>query len=198
MTREEAWHHLQLPPGSSPEQVRTQYRRLARLYHPDLSRNPGSADLFVHIRDAYELLSSQWVSRRVFERPVAQPVPVVTQMAYWGKVLRESGEAQQRAAAVRRLGRIGGAGAWVWLKSALADKSESVRSEIVRTVGTLDIRQGLGYLSAVFPEETQAVKLLMVEQAALRNFDGSWKNIHHLAMEDANPVVRWRARQLKV
>ncbi len=197
MTREDALAVLQLAPGASPEQIKKQYRNLARLYHPDLSKNPHSSLLFSRLRDAYEALSALWVSKRVYEKPVANPVPIITQMAYWGKVLKESSETHQRLQAVRRLGRIGGAGSWIWLKSALKDPNESVRNETVRTLGILDLRQGLEYLGTIFLKETSSVKMTVLEQAADKNFDGGWNSFYFLAIQDANPFVRWKARQLK-
>jgi curved DNA-binding protein CbpA len=51
---------LRLRPGSSIEEVRRQYRRLAKVYHPD--RNPGEeewcAEQLAHVNLAYEFLSN--------------------------------------------------------------------------------------------------------------------------------------------
>jgi len=52
---------LHLKPGCSIEEVRTQYRRLAKIYHPD--RNPGEeewcAEQLTQVNRAYEILSNR-------------------------------------------------------------------------------------------------------------------------------------------
>lgn len=49
---------LGLPPGASQEMVRQAYRRLARLYHPDLNREAGAEERFKAINEAHDVLSS--------------------------------------------------------------------------------------------------------------------------------------------
>ncbi len=64
---------LQLPPDSSPQQIRAQYRHLAKLYHPD--RNPHrrewSEQQLRRLNEAYHALSG---SRAVLPPP-AVPAP---------------------------------------------------------------------------------------------------------------------------
>lgn len=52
---------LQLPPNSSPEQIHAQYRRLAKVFHPD--RNPGMQEWcegqLKQLNEAYRVLMSE-------------------------------------------------------------------------------------------------------------------------------------------
>ena len=49
---------LDLPPGSSPGEVKKAYRQLVMQYHPDRNQgNPYAAAHFQEIREAYEVLS---------------------------------------------------------------------------------------------------------------------------------------------
>src|SRR5450432_3832818 len=51
---------LSVPRGSSEDEVRKSYRKLARKYHPDL--NPGdkaAEDRFKNVQEAYDILSDQ-------------------------------------------------------------------------------------------------------------------------------------------
>ena len=43
--------------NSTDEQIRSAYRRLARQYHPDVNKEPGAADQFKRITEAYEVLT---------------------------------------------------------------------------------------------------------------------------------------------
>jgi curved DNA-binding protein CbpA len=48
---------LDIPPGTSKEDIRQAYLRLARMYHPDLNDDPQSRDRFEEINQAYTILS---------------------------------------------------------------------------------------------------------------------------------------------
>ncbi len=48
---------LDIPPGTSKEDIRQAYLRLARRYHPDLNDDPQSRDRFEEINQAYTILS---------------------------------------------------------------------------------------------------------------------------------------------
>jgi Ca-activated chloride channel homolog len=48
---------LDLSPDASPEQVRRAYRDAARRLHPDINLEPGDTQLFMDIKEAYEILS---------------------------------------------------------------------------------------------------------------------------------------------
>lgn len=43
---------------ATPDEIRTAYRRLAKEYHPDVSRLPDAHQRFVRITEAYEVLSN--------------------------------------------------------------------------------------------------------------------------------------------
>jgi curved DNA-binding protein CbpA len=52
---------LEVPTNASPEQIKQAYRRLARLYHPDLNRQAEDRQI-KQINDAYNVLGD--VTRR--------------------------------------------------------------------------------------------------------------------------------------
>lgn len=47
---------LGLQKGASEDDVKKAYRKLARKYHPDVSREPGAEDKFKEVAEAYEVL----------------------------------------------------------------------------------------------------------------------------------------------
>jgi len=50
---------LGLPKYASLEEVKTQYRKLVKLYHPDVNKNPSAKSEFLAIQEAYEALESE-------------------------------------------------------------------------------------------------------------------------------------------
>ncbi len=50
---------LQIPKGASINDVKKAYRRLAHLYHPDVSKLENARDRFIEINEAYQYLSNK-------------------------------------------------------------------------------------------------------------------------------------------
>ncbi|MFN2423617.1 MAG: J domain-containing protein [Cryomorphaceae bacterium] len=47
---------LGLAPDSNDAEIKSAYRRLAKIYHPDRSGNPETRDQFIAVNEAYEIL----------------------------------------------------------------------------------------------------------------------------------------------
>jgi Ca-activated chloride channel family protein len=58
---------LNIDNTASEDRIRNSYRTLVRQYHPDVSDNPESAELFQEIQEAYEILGDPG-QRRVYDR----------------------------------------------------------------------------------------------------------------------------------
>jgi molecular chaperone DnaJ len=61
---EDYYRLLGVAPGATPEQIRTAYRRLARMTHPDAVRHSDTGLCFQHVRRAYEVLSDPAARRQ--------------------------------------------------------------------------------------------------------------------------------------
>ena len=57
---DDPYRTLQVEPHADLEAIRTAYRRLARLYHPDLNSRPEAAERMRAINAAYALLTLLW------------------------------------------------------------------------------------------------------------------------------------------
>jgi|GEM_PF-591339 hypothetical protein len=51
---------LQVPENSSRDDVQRSYRRLAKLYHPDVNKSPDAHERFCEITEAYEFIMNHW------------------------------------------------------------------------------------------------------------------------------------------
>lgn len=65
---------LELQPTASAEEVRSSYRRLARVHHPDTSGSPESVALMVQINEAWEVLRDP-ERRAAYDRTRPRPAP---------------------------------------------------------------------------------------------------------------------------
>jgi curved DNA-binding protein len=96
---------LGLERASTPEQIKTAYRRLARKYHPDVSKEPNAEARFKEVQEAYEVLrdpqkraaydelGSEWKSGQQFRPPPD-----------WGSGYEFSGGGARRARGGARTG----------------------------------------------------------------------------------------------
>ncbi|HMI65859.1 MAG TPA: DnaJ domain-containing protein [Cyclobacteriaceae bacterium] len=60
---EDFHHKLNVSPNASEAQIKNAYRKLAKKYHPDISKEPDAEKRFVEITKAYEALLGKTPSR---------------------------------------------------------------------------------------------------------------------------------------
>lgn len=72
MTINDYYSSLGLKPGSSVEDIKKAYRKMARLYHPDLNHSPEAKDLFISSTEAYEFLIAWHNKLQHEEQPYEQ------------------------------------------------------------------------------------------------------------------------------
>lgn len=160
---------LALGPEAQDEEIRTAYRRLARRLHPDTSKNPSTAEQFTRVTRAYKLLQA---------RPRQDPGPASGPGARYravlaagedlfalGQILGSDPDPGAREAAVMRLGLSGRTAAYVFLRRALYDPSESVAIAAVRASALLGCRQSEGEIAALYGRSSLALRATILEMA---------------------------------
>jgi hypothetical protein len=91
---------LELNPGATKEEVKRAYRRLSKIYHPDISKSEDAKERFIEINEAYNFLSA------VGPSPNAEPItynynPEAAAYQNWRKQARA--RARQKAHEAERL-----------------------------------------------------------------------------------------------
>lgn len=88
---------LQVHPTAEPEIVDAAYRRLARMYHPDVNKAPGAHETMIRINLAYEIIGDP-AKRAAYDRDRANREQ--TEWQAWGeraeRERRERAEREQR------------------------------------------------------------------------------------------------------
>jgi hypothetical protein len=78
---------------SSPDEIKSAYRRMARQWHPDFCKEPDAAERFLQIQNAYELLSNQNKRARydaglIFEASIGNQQPIQINTGLYRSPLR--------------------------------------------------------------------------------------------------------------
>ncbi|MBU2018749.1 MAG: DnaJ domain-containing protein [Bacteroidetes bacterium] len=61
----EYYEILQLQPGASKNEIKSAFRKLVFIYHPDVNPSPDARDKFIRIQEAYEVLyNNQYVANK--------------------------------------------------------------------------------------------------------------------------------------
>jgi len=85
---------LGLEKGCTVDEIKKSYRRIARLYHPDLNHNPNATDIFISATEAYEFLITN------HQRIISDEREFEKAMEEWLKFRRE--QSRRRANAYAR------------------------------------------------------------------------------------------------
>ncbi|HLE45658.1 MAG TPA: J domain-containing protein [Thermoplasmata archaeon] len=76
----ELYEILGVRPTTSPDGIKRAYRRLVKRYHPDVNKQRGAKEIFLEVKEAYEVLSNPLLRREYDERTAREtgapgPVP---------------------------------------------------------------------------------------------------------------------------
>ncbi len=186
---------LQVPRNADEETIRRAYRRLVKLYHPDLTQNRRKAER--NSRKLEEVLEAYQVLLRRFE-PLPPAPPTRSPRNHWAKPANRSAAASRatpRATASPRARPSGNSGTkaygprgtggppqrpapdphnWARYGELLvSSESAAIRLMAARTLGRLGRRAAFGYLKQAFRdrddrvicEAVRSVGMLGVRQA---------------------------------
>jgi HEAT repeat protein len=203
---------LCIPRDADEETIRRAYRRLVKVYHPDLSRDEKQAAknsrLLEEVMDAYQRLLTRHprssvrptapprgaskASNRGTRRPQVDP----ERWARYGELLISGKDPSIRALAAKTLGDMGRRAAFGYLRQAFRDSDDRVVCEAVRAVGRIGVRQARNELLALFPLRSVAVKHAILdcieEIGALEDYG----TLFQLALRDRNESLRARGLHL--
>ena len=59
MNKKDYYDILGVSKTASDDEIKSSYRKLAKKYHPDISKEDNAADKFKEVQEAYEILSDK-------------------------------------------------------------------------------------------------------------------------------------------
>ena len=196
---------LGVPFGAGTEELKDAYRRLAKKYHPDLTRNLESGRTFAKIVNAYKTLSAYNEKKSIIDFPVKETkrsgyssaaANTSHDIFSLGKLLCEGKTVSIRTFAARRLGNCGKRSAYAFLRKALNDSSNVVVKTAVEAIGKLEINQSSGELGSVFSRGDKEVKLAILDTVERIGCKPPFRSIIIEGLKDGYPEVRRRSLSL--
>lgn len=108
---------LEIEPTASQDEIKSAYRRLVFLYHPDKNPSPDAKDKFIQVEDAYTVLSDESKRRRYDRRLFRKssysgsetkdstytPTPGKSNYTEWLKYQRKKGTKRKPSAFKKRV-----------------------------------------------------------------------------------------------
>jgi DnaJ-class molecular chaperone len=70
MVKKTYYQILEVDKKASQEQIKSAYRRLVMLYHPDKNKSPEAEEMFKGLAEAYSVLSDP-IKRKEYDRDIA-------------------------------------------------------------------------------------------------------------------------------
>lgn len=195
--RLELYRTLGLPFGASGEAVKEAYRRLAKQYHPDITKDQSSGPVFAKIVHAYKVLSVREQQKNLIDFPVrnvrrsgtAKP-PREVDIFSLGKLVIQGKTVGMRAFAARGLGNSGKRSAYVYLRKALYDSEDLVIKSAVEAIGKLKILQSAGELAALYNRGSREIRRAVLSAASEIGFTSGFRGILLSGMKDPEHEIR--------
>ncbi len=197
--RRDLYRTLGLPYGATGEEVKSAYRRLAKQYHPDITKDQRSGAVFSEIVHAYKVLTVKEQQKTLIDFPVRnvrkpprqKPKPrQEVDMFALGKLVTGGKTMGMRAFAARGLGNSGKKSSYAYLRKALYDTSDLVVKSAVEAIGKLKIRQSSGELASLYARGAREVRLAVLRAAAEFGFTGGFRSILFSGMKDKDYEIR--------
>jgi hypothetical protein len=205
MTAIEMYRILGVRYGASVEEIKDAYRRLVKMYHPDVTKTNSSGPRLTKVIEAYKTLVVTSRSKNVVEFPGSKKTAAPADRGdaapradifSLGKLLENGRTVGMRAFAARSLGNTGKRTAYAFLRKALYDPSDLVVRAAVEAIGTLKISQSCGELASTFSRGGREVResvLAAVEKIGPR---GGFRDIVETAKHDPDFSIRSTARRM--
>jgi hypothetical protein len=195
--REDCLSILGLGPGAGDEDIRTAYRRLVMRYHPDSSADPSTARRFERIVRAYKILTTRQVDQPPVRSPVCRSIADARgDLFALGKIIASDPDPRKRAQAARELGLSGRSAAYVFLRPALYDVSESVAITAVRAAALIGSMQAEGEIAALYSRSSRVMRRKILESAQGTG-ERLFRQTIEAAKHDTDPALALMARRLE-
>ena len=191
MREHECYRILKVPSSASFAEVQRSYRRLVKLYHPDLSGRQRDGKQLSLIVEAFRAIQDTRADQAVKTVPIRQSGSgsgaTLTDL---GRLVTTGRSASTRAFAVMRLANTGRRSAYSWVRRGLFDSSRVVVEAAVDAVGRLGILQAGGELALVFARGDSALRFRILDVVSRMSDLRPYRSVIVSGMQDPDPDVR--------
>lgn len=164
MRERDCYRILKLEPDASFREIQSSYRRLVKLYHPDVTGRPRDGVRLAQVVDAFRTLEQAKPDHTEPARSTRHAGSGAgLSLSDLGRLVARGSTPSARAFAVLRLANSGRRSVYSWIRPALFDESQIVVEAAVDAVGRLGVLQAGGELGAVFARGSDGLKLRVLD-----------------------------------
>jgi hypothetical protein len=201
MREHDCYRVLKIPPSASYAEIQNSYRRLVKLYHPDLSGRSADGARLARVVDAFRTLQIA----RAPEKPEGGGPSAYAggrgsgagmSLSDLGRLAAHGGSPETRAFAVRRLANTGRRSVYGWIRPALFDPSPTVVGAAVEAIARLRVLQSAGELAVVFARGDESTRLRILDAVRKMSDLRPFRSMILSGMQDSDAEVRRMALRL--
>ncbi|MBN2735422.1 MAG: J domain-containing protein [Spirochaetales bacterium] len=189
---------LEVEPGADFETIKKSYRRLLKLYHPDVNKGQNALNQFHRIRKAFENLQKQLsqpgeTGTSATEDSFLTKLRSVHRQYTLGKSFLHQNDSKKRIEIINQLVASRKKAAYTFIRRGLWDDDEKVVACAIAAVGQLNIMQSGSELAALYLRSSVKIRMIILETLENMANIKAFNSLLIVAMKDAQKSLKKKA-----